>query len=314
MTLLRSLAGHAEKEKQGSRWNDCPVQDRHRPQTATTRNVHATAAAANQKVGISMSNWQESARRVGAWVRGGSWLPGHDVAFWVGTDKVSARDFAKEAGLAENTIQKYLATWWWAAQDGVVPHAAELSANAAYDFGDLTQEDWAAYYRTACLNPPPWNPKGRPLEPRTGADRHVAKSQAELTPARIWDAVLSDPKNARAAAEALNTRNRKAIERIRATGRKAAQDADVVDWKPSAGGRSELEIAADAMAEIGTVADEAVAIRDLVNEAKERLDTLVEKQGAVGDEFIVEVLGHVSDLAIDISSTAISLTLDQQEA
>lgn len=261
-----------------------------------------------------MNSWQEDARVVGALIRGGSFEIGFRIARHVGTGEVTMGEFAEAAGLAENTIAKYYAAYLWAADDGVVPEIAELSPDSEFDFGALTQEEWAGYYRTAVMNPPPWNPSGRALEPRTGADRHVAKAQAELTPARIRDAVLSDPKHARAAAEALNARNRLAMERIRATGRKAADKADLTDWEPAVRDRSELEIAADAMAEIGAIADEVVTIRDLVSEARERLNALVENQGAVGDELIVELLGQVGDLAIDISSTAISMTLDQQEA
>jgi hypothetical protein len=165
-------------------------------------------------------DWKESAHRVGDWVRGGSWVPGHEVAYWVGTGKVSARDFATEARLAENTILKYQATWWWAAQAGVVPHAGELlSPDMELDFSGLTQDDWAGYYKTAMVNPPPWSPNGRPLEPRTGADRHVAKSQARPTPVQTRDAILNDPALEVAAREAIREKDRhRALERAKRRG------------------------------------------------------------------------------------------------
>ena len=70
--------------------------------------------------------------------------------------KVSATSFAKTAGVAKDTITRYLTTWDRAAADGIVPPRSELKpgTNPKLDFGALPL--WTEYY----------GPR------RSGADRH----------------------------------------------------------------------------------------------------------------------------------------------
>lgn len=89
-----------------------------------------------------MSTWQEDARWVGTFVRGGSWECGLRIARRVeigkgngvrgpgggkkassieeAFDRVSVVAFAREAGIAESTVRRYLSAWEWAAADGLV--------------------------------------------------------------------------------------------------------------------------------------------------------------------------------------------------
>ena len=163
---------------------------------------------------MGMSDWKQDAQFVGAFIRGGNWEIGLRVARNVtpnegeggkkpaSSGRISIRDFATEAGISKTTVSKYLAAWEWAADSGIVDYSADLSADDEYDWetAKLTQEDWASYYEVACNNPPPWNPDGKPLEPRKGINRHVSQDisdDAVVTaikskPELITEAVISD--------------------------------------------------------------------------------------------------------------------------
>lgn len=159
-------------------------------------------------------SYQEDAKFVGAFIRGGSWEVGLRVARNVTVDagrggrngenspnRVSLRDFARDAGVDHNTIAKYLAAWEWCAKDGWVPRSVDLAPDETIPWPDkgYDQADWQVYYRKACDNAPPWNPDRKPLEPRKPPFRNVSRES-------IADAVRTDSRAAEAAREALRER------------------------------------------------------------------------------------------------------------
>jgi hypothetical protein len=159
-----------------------------------------------------MNSWKEDARFVGAFVRGGDWEVGlriaRNVEIGAGeggeparSRRISLEAFANEAGIDRKTVTKYLAAWEWAADAGLVDHAADLNPDDSYDFeaAGFSADQWQDYYHVACQNPPPWNPQGKPLEPRKGTD-HVSKEQ-------VAEAIESDPAIALAAREAIEKRD-----------------------------------------------------------------------------------------------------------
>lgn len=169
---------------------------------------------------MTIIDWKEAAHFVGAYVRGGQWEVGLDVAKFVDptgkggprTDqnssvRVSLREFSEEAGLTQNTIAKYLATWEHAADAGVVAHYADLDPEDEYDWENsgLTKEDWDTHYRAAVVLPPPWGkPDAKPLEPRKGPERHIGKEHLTPSPEAVAEAIKADPEIAVAASKALN--------------------------------------------------------------------------------------------------------------
>ena len=167
---------------------------------------------------MGTADWQEDARFVGAFIRGGNWECGlriarrvtvdkgtaHRVMASSGHERISIRDFSEEAGVSKTTIAKYLATWEWAADADHVDPSADLSPDDEYDFEalGLDQDKWAEFYQVACTNPPPWNPQGKPLEPRRTPERHVSKEQTAASPKptreQITEAIKEDPEAAKA--------------------------------------------------------------------------------------------------------------------
>lgn len=219
--------------------------------------------------GSQMANWQEDARFVGAFIRGGDWEVGLRVARSVTVDKgtahrlpknlgrerVSMTEFAEEAGLSQPTVAKYLAAWEWAADAGKVDLSAELASDDEYDWetAGLTQSEWAEFYQVACENPPPWNPQGKPLEPRKSPDRHVAQEHVvtdrtvrdyiKAKPEVVADAIKEDPRVELSATEAIEAREaQRAREKATITDRTAPkepmQDATSLFIKLSAAKRN----------------------------------------------------------------------------
>jgi hypothetical protein len=184
----------------------------------------------------AMSNgttWQEDARFVGVFLRGGSWEIGLRIArrVTVGegngrpsktspigevSGRVGAIAFAREANISEHTVRRYLAAWEWASSDGLVDAAADLNPDDEYDFDEagLHEDEWRQYYQTAVDNPPPWNPSAKPMIDQT---RHVntavVKEAIKNNPELISEAIESDPSVRLAAREAISQadKNRKPI-------------------------------------------------------------------------------------------------------
>lgn len=116
-----------------------------------------------------MSDWREDARIFGLIVRGGNWEAGLRVARCVelkkgaGTrtdlgrdlcslerpgDRVSIKAFARESGTGCNTVRFYFQAWELAADAGLVPRSADLTAESNYDFEalGLDQDEWDSFY------------------------------------------------------------------------------------------------------------------------------------------------------------------------
>lgn len=147
-------------------------------------------------------SWQEDARFVGAFIRGGDWEIGLRVARNLDplgrprSPKVSQSMFSCESGLSERTVKRYLDAWEHAADDGVVDHAADLGPNDEFDWkkAGLTQSDWLTYYGKARY--------GESESKRKPSKREVEK------------AIASDPVIAEAARKAVSKKSTAAEEVI----------------------------------------------------------------------------------------------------
>jgi hypothetical protein len=139
--------------------------------------------------------------------------------------------------------------------------------------------------------------------------------RAALNLRAVEAAAAANPEFAKAAARG---QQRAALEKLAEKGHKLQEEleAEGIDtsYQPAEREPSELEIHADAMVEIGKVADKAFHIRDLVAQAKAELEALVAEQGAVGDSLIVATLQEAGSLATDIATSVFSFTLQDQEA
>lgn len=196
-------------------------------------------------------DWKEDARFVGAFVRGGNWevglriarnveigkgngRPSKTVYKYPVSDRISIDEFAREAGISSRTVRRYLATWEWAAGDGVVDHAVDLTAGDEYDFSEFSQDDWKEYYEVAMMNPPPWNPQGQPLDPAYGGGRNKTPTREQ-----IKDAIRSDPKAEDAAWEAIQEKQAAKRDRFIEDRERAGVSRDVIErpidpaWKNS---------------------------------------------------------------------------------
>lgn len=176
-------------------------------------------------------SWKEDASFVGAFVRGGNWEVGLRIARNVEigsgqgerTDfhakarksRVSASDFAAEAGIGRDTVRRYLAAWEWAADEGLVDHAADLSADDTYEFetSGLGQAEWKEFYEIACMNPPPWNPQGKPMDSAYGGGRQERQPTKPPSREQIAEAIKSDPASRLAAREAIELADRERTSR-----------------------------------------------------------------------------------------------------
>lgn len=136
---------------------------------------------------------------VGAFVRGGGFEVGKRIMRNI-TDihaadfRTLVKAFAKKAYIHVSTVDKYVATWHLLVVEEVLTlKADEIEDGFNWEAHGLTQEVWHDAYKRACQLPPPWKPHGRPLEPRTGAHRHVSKADTELTPEKLTELLVSDP-------------------------------------------------------------------------------------------------------------------------
>jgi hypothetical protein len=192
-------------------------------------------------------SYEEDVRFVGAMLRGGDWEVGlriarnvdptkgtaHRVMLRPEHERVSVRQFADDAkaigyNISPNTVAKYLAAWEWAAHDMVVPFGAELTADTEIDWIGgherdpdpkvaEDREEWSKFYAKACKNPPPWNPTGKPMEPRKAPSRHVGRKTlidaVKDDPSLIAEAIKEDPATALRAREAIAYRDSAAKQR-----------------------------------------------------------------------------------------------------
>jgi hypothetical protein len=143
---------------------------------------------------VEMTVWREDARFVGAFIHGGSWEVGLRIARSVQpgvgdrskprgdnsprTDRISLREFAREAHVDHKTIAAYLRAWERAADDGKVKHAATLNPNDQYiwDGRGLDEEDWKRYYHASKPKPKPKPkpaPEPEPVKPEPQVDNFV---------------------------------------------------------------------------------------------------------------------------------------------
>ena len=145
-------------------------------------------------------------------MRGGTWEAAHrlarrtDVTGGGDTERASLKQVAEDAGVHWTTAAKWIAALEWAAIDKKIPYRlADLKPTTEFDYSHLTIEEWRDYYKQACINAPPWDPSARPLEPRTGANRHVSKKDlTEMSMEDLQELLESgDPTTVRRVREAL---------------------------------------------------------------------------------------------------------------
>lgn len=197
------------------------------------------------------TTYEEDVRFIGAFARGGKWEIALRIARRVeigngqgertdlGTkcaevhERHSLAKIARDTGLHRKTVQKYLATWEWAANDGVVDPSAELSLDTEYDWeaSGIGQDEWDEYYETAMLNPPPWNPQGAPLEPRVGPKR----SSRDVTPAQIAEAIQESPQHEQAAWEAITEKAAERTAPQRKQKREPTSPSTMEEWTRMSG-------------------------------------------------------------------------------
>jgi len=87
------------------------------------------------------------------------------------TEKVPAKTFADHAGIAVNTVLKYLRTWDAMAAAGLVPSREEMAAGEDVEVPE--QKAWVHYYREA-------NPS-KPRTPKPSPEGIDKLSEVELT-------------------------------------------------------------------------------------------------------------------------------------
>ena len=125
-------------------------------------------------------------------------------------------EFGVEAGISQPTVRRYLAAWEWASEAGMVDPAAELGPEDVYDFsefpksertegGDWVEGCWKSFYEVAAMNPPPWNPQGKAMDPAYGGGRQetAVTNTPVPTPAQISAAIKNDRAAEQAAKETI---------------------------------------------------------------------------------------------------------------
>jgi hypothetical protein len=251
-----------------------------------------------------MTDWKEDAHFVGAFVRGGSWEVGLRIARRIilpshVRGRISLDEFAAEAGIAAQTVQKYLATWEYAASASAVPSASELTDDEELDFSNLDQETWLMYYREAMVE--------SGLEKRKGAARHVGRKAivdaiagdpsllAEAMKGDgVAEAIEDDPAAAVAMRNALRQRDRKILDR-----RRLRREVEAVSEPSAAAQESKIFLALakmrrDMLASTGEVIAAAGTSLDTSDEAKE------------GYEERVVLLRHTLNDCLDAIESALS--------
>lgn len=240
--------------------------------------------------------------------------------------KMSVSEFAKTGNFTKRsgTILKNIRSWDAFAKAHGLPMSKDLVPGQEVDF-DADELGWSEFRPTA----------------DAGADHRVggaevaelyAEAAAEVGTTKgmairvgsntkaLQAAIMADPKVAKVAQQTLDKlqqqKYNEAFAKLAAQG-KQLQDqlqAEGVDTthKPITHDKSDLMIVGEAMVEIGKVKDEVTAIRDLVAEAKDRLDTLVSAEVGIGDSYIGKLLEQTSDLAIDIATSVQGIKLNQE--
>ncbi len=254
-----------------------------------------------------MTDWKEDAHFVGAFIRGGSWEVGLRIARRVQVthkmasprERIPIEAFAREAGIAPSSVQKYLVTWEHAAHAGKVPHALDLRALSELDFCGFTQDDWMDHYRLAVVE--------SGLEKRKGATRHVGRKAivdaiagdpsllAEAMKGDgVAEAIEDDPAAAVAMRNALRQRDRKILDR-----RRLRREVEAVSEPSAAAQESKIFLALakmrrDMLASTGEVIAAAGTSLDTSDKAKE------------GYEERVVLLRHTLNDCLDAIESALS--------
>ena len=153
-------------------------------------------------------------------------------------------EFGVEAGISQPTVRRYLAAWEWASEAGMVDPAAELGPEDEYDFsefpksertegGDWVEGCWKSFYEVAAMNPPPWNPQGKAMDPAYGGGRQetAVTNTPAPTPAQVATAIKNDRAAEQAAKETIyemmETDRNHAIEAVKARGGTITPIADI---------------------------------------------------------------------------------------
>jgi len=127
--------------------------------------------------------------------------------------KISASEFAKQAGTSAPRVLRYLSAWEHAAADGLVPPAATLSPGQDIDLDVDKIGDWTYYY-------PPATSLGHRSESHRKAIEAAAAEEgtspeqvqrASASKAAIAAAIKADPKVAETALRAIEQRNARPI-------------------------------------------------------------------------------------------------------
>lgn len=261
-------------------------------------------------------SWKEDARFVGAFVRGGDWEIGLRIARSVevnageggkprSSTRISVAEFAREAGISDKTVAKYLAAWEWAAGEGLVDHAADLNPADEYDFsmfpqsakdenGEWVDGCWKAFYEIAVMNPPPWNPQGKPLDSNYGGGRQEKAATKPSTPTReqIQDAIKTDPSVRLAAREAIEEVE---IERTQSRARQHSDVAagerpltDLVSLSTSVrAAKRDLQDLLTKVIEFKDYPEGRQIVGEYVDELQRYLDAI--RQAAMGNSFDAEL-------------------------
>jgi len=153
-------------------------------------------AKSKPKVAEKSEAYRAIVKQVSDFVNGGTWAAAWELAKVIDptgsgdADRSGFKELAIDLGWHVTTLQKWVATLMHAAAAGLLPSIAEIQAGAEFDLNNLGMEQWQHWYKKACASPPPWNPSGRALEPRSGSSRHVSK---KMTFEQMLAAVRDNP-------------------------------------------------------------------------------------------------------------------------
>jgi hypothetical protein len=215
--------------------------------------------------------------------------------------KLSIKAFAKKSHQGEKTVQIYLDTWESAADDGLVPHADELTPDdvlAGLEFAPEvhTADSWLLIFDAL-------------MEPRRAKDRdyNAKRRYPKPTPEQIVEEIRTNPAAEKAAAREVV---RKEIARDQA--RTAKKDRVVTD-RPADGTLSRQEID-EADAEFDQL---VIKLRAMKRYAQEALGLTVGIHGfqqKTKREIVVEMVSELHTILTAIQQTAQGQSLDDELA
>lgn len=138
--------------------------------------------------------------------KGTAGRPRAEIGTRVPISKVSATEFAKQAGTSQQRVMRHLSAWELAAADGHVPPAHTLApgADVALDTEDLG--DWSDYY-TSVRSLDGRSPRHREAIQKAAAEEGTTPEQVQRASASapaIAAAIKADPRIAETAARALD--------------------------------------------------------------------------------------------------------------